>query len=276
MTKKNKLLMGQWILDDTVSLKLAVQGHEAFSKLLRQLRALDLPYGLTDERLSALATVEAQEPIALSGLAETATVSLPTLSRMVAKLEAEGLVKRRQDKHGTRDILVSTTAKGREANQRATQQSLSHLLGAFSALEPEQLAAVRTLLSILDGPELFERAREAEHLYAIAPIGLCYFDTVLRYRYVNEWLARIHGLSVEAHVGKTIEEVIPAVAVRVGPQLRQVLQSGEPIVEAEVEVETPAHPGESRRYRHSYYPDKREDGMVVGVSCVVYDITERI
>ncbi len=27
---------------------------------------------------------------------------------------------------------------------------------------------------------------------------------------------------------------------------------------------------------HNYYPDKSKDGMVVGVSCVVRDITERI
>ena len=43
----------------------------------------------------------------------------------------------------------------------------------------------------------------------------------------------------------------------------------------EVEAETPAHPGESRRYTHNYYPDRNKDGTVVGVSCVVYDITER-
>ena len=27
---------------------------------------------------------------------------------------------------------------------------------------------------------------------------------------------------------------------------------------------------------HNYYPDKGKDGTVVGVSCVVQDITERI
>jgi len=46
--------------------------------------------------------------------------------------------------------------------------------------------------------------------------------------------------------------------------------------EGEVEAETPAHPGELRNYMHNYYPDKNKDGTVVGVSCVVYDITERM
>ncbi len=118
------------------------------------------------------------------------------------------------------------------------------------------------------------RASEAERLYAIAPVGLCYFDAHLRFCYINAWLARMNGLPVEAHLGKTIDEVLKDVAAGVVPQLRHVLQTGEPIIEGEVEAETPAHPGESRHYMHNYYPDKRKDGTVMGVSCVVRDITD--
>jgi len=249
--------------------------HEAFSRLARRLRALDFPHGLTNERLSTLATIGAHEPISVSALAEAEKVSLPTISRMVAKLEVEGLVKRREDKSDGRGVLVSTTAKGRRAYQRATQQSLTHLQGTLSTLKPEQLAAIHTLLSSLVGPRLSERTSEVERLYAIAPVGLCYLDTDLRFVYINEWLARINGLPVEAHLGKTIDEVLEDVAAGVVPQLRHVLQTGEPIIEEEVEAETPAHPGESRHYMHSYYPDKCKDGTVVGVSGVVRDSAER-
>ena len=31
-----------------------------------------------------------------------------------------------------------------------------------------------------------------------APVGLCYFDTDLRYVHINEWLAKINGLPVQA------------------------------------------------------------------------------
>ncbi len=267
--------MGKQNLDDTISQELAPQLHEAFSRLARHLRKLDLPYGLTNERLSALAAIWVREPVSVSALAEAEIVSLPTMSRMVAKLEAEDLVNRREHKFDGRGVVVSTTAKGRQAYQRATQQSLSHLRGALNDMEPEQVAAMRTLLSTLDGSEPSEQASEVEHLYAISPVGLCYFDTDLRYRYVNEWLARINGLPVEAHLGKTIDEVLKDVAAGVVPQLRLVVQTGEPIIEGTVEAETPAHPGESRLYMHNYYPDKSEDGTVMGVSCVVQDITER-
>ena len=114
-----------------------------------------------------------------------------------------------------------------------------------------------------------------EHLYSIAPVGLCYFDSDLRFLYINEWLARINGLSVTTHLGKTIDEVLKDIAAGVVPQLRHVLQTGEPIIEGEVEAVTPAHPDESRHYMHNYYPDTSKDGTVVGVSCVVQDITEK-
>ncbi len=263
-------------LDDTMSPELGAQVHEAFSRLARRLRALDLPYALTNERLSSLATIAPDEPISVSALAEAEIVSLPTMSRMVAALEVEGLVKRREDKVDGRGVLVSTTAKGRLTYDRATQHSLTHLQGTLSTLKPKQLAAIHTLLSSLAAHEDIERTSDLERLYAIAPVGLCYFDTDLRFLYINEWLARINGLSVEAHLGQTIDEVLKDVAAGVVPQLRHVLETGEPIIEGTVEAETPAHPGESRRYMHNYYPDKSKDGTVVGVSCVVQDITERI
>jgi len=123
---------------------------------------------------------------------------------------------------------------------------------------------------------LFERRGGVlEHLYATAPVGLCYFDTDLRYRYINEWLARINGVSVEAHLGHTIDEVLKEIAAYVVPEFRHVLETGEPIIEGEVEAKTPAHPGEARCYMHSYYPDKSKDGTVVGISCVIQDVTDR-
>ena len=263
------------VFNDLMSPELGPKVQEAFSRLARRLRALDLPYGLTNERLSTLATVTAHGPISISALAEAEIVSLPTMSRMVGALEAEGFVRRREDKFDSRAVLVSTTAKGRRAYQRATQQSLSQLKGTLNTLNAEQLAAISTLLSGVAGPRLDERTGEIERQYAIAPVGLCYFDTDLRFLYVNEWLARINGLPVEVHLGKTIDEILEDVAAGVVPQLRLVLQTGEPIIEGTVEAETPAHPGESRHYMHNYYPDKTKDGTVVGVSCVVYDITER-
>jgi len=112
-----------------------------------------------------------------------------------------------------------------------------------------------------------------ERLIAIAPTGLAYLDVELRYRYINEWLAGINGLPAEEHLGKTIDEVVQKGASGITAQLQNVIDTGEPVIDGEADAETLARPGESRCYRHSFHPDKNEDGTVVGVSIVVQDIT---
>ena len=116
---------------------------------------------------------------------------------------------------------------------------------------------------------------DLKRVYANAPIGLCYLDTDLRYVYINEWLAAINGLSVDEHVGRTIADVLPELAVGIESLLRHVIESGEPLLQETVEVETAAHPGEGRQYEGNYYPVRSDDGTVTGVSCVVHDVTER-
>lgn len=108
-----------------------------------------------------------------------------------------------------------------------------------------------------------------------APVGLCYLDADLRYVHINEWLAKFNGLSVEAHVGNTIREVLLDVADGVETPIRQVIDSGEPLIGGIAVVETPAHPGVKHTHEVSYYPDVGADGSVVGVSCVVIDVGQR-
>ncbi len=117
--------------------------------------------------------------------------------------------------------------------------------------------------------------KDLQGLYQEAPIGLCSLDTNLRYLQINDWLAALNGLPVEAHLGRTIREVLPDVAAGVEQQLRKVIETGEPIIDGRVDAETPAHPGVVRAFQHHYYPNRSEDGRIVGVSCVVAEITER-
>ncbi len=114
-----------------------------------------------------------------------------------------------------------------------------------------------------------------KQVYRTAPIGLCLLDTELRYRHVNEWLASINGLSVEAHLGRTISEVLPDVSAGVESLLRRVMETGEPVLEGVVEAGTPASPHQKRIFQHSYHAIMSDEGIVVGVSCIVQDITER-
>ncbi len=117
--------------------------------------------------------------------------------------------------------------------------------------------------------------QEFASFYGQAPVGLCCFDANLRYLHINDRLAAMNGMPAAEHLGKSISEVIPGVAAGVESQLRHVLETGETIVAGSVVAEAPAHPGRAVSFRHHYYPLKSDAGTVVGVGCVVEDVTEQ-
>ena len=112
---------------------------------------------------------------------------------------------------------------------------------------------------------------ELELIYRTAPVGLAFVDTELRYVRINEHLAAINGLSVEAHLGQAIEDLVPDLARAVLPHYRSVFATGEAVLNAEVRGHTRAS-AEEREFRVSYYP-VRDRGSVLGVTAVVQDIT---
>jgi len=124
--------------------------HDRFARLSRQLRHMELPAGMTPERLSALSAIEKHGPISVTALADREMVRPATMSRMVSALVDEGLAKRLEDKTDGRGVLVASTPKGKRAFQRAHQQRLQQLSVALSALPPEQLSAMRGLASALE------------------------------------------------------------------------------------------------------------------------------
>ncbi len=145
-----------------------------------------------------------------------------------------------------------------------------------------ELETLRQRLSELQRTEGSENKESTDQLaerlnriYRDVPIGLCYFDRDLRFLLINGWLAAINGIPVDDHLGRTVGEVIPNVAAGVESQLRYVIETGEPITGGTIDAETPAHPGLIRSFQHNYLPVKSDDGTVIGVSCVVEDITER-
>ena len=123
--------------------------------------------------------------------------------------------------------------------------------------------------------ETSEQLDFLKRLYQDASIGLCLLDRELRYLQINDWLANINGLPANAHLGKRIADILPDVARSVEKQLRSVIETGEPVIKGTVEAETRAHAGEKRWYEHTYSPFRSKDGRIIGVSCVVTDITDQ-
>ncbi|MBK8174992.1 MAG: PAS domain-containing protein [Rhodospirillales bacterium] len=115
---------------------------------------------------------------------------------------------------------------------------------------------------------------ELETLYHAAPIGLAMFSTDLRYMRINERLAEIDGVPLSEHLGRTPREIIPVLADQAEKLMRQVLQSGEPVLPIEIEWEPPEVPGDRRTWREQFYP-VLVDGVIEGVGAVIEDITEQ-
>jgi PAS domain S-box-containing protein len=115
-----------------------------------------------------------------------------------------------------------------------------------------------------------------ESLLKNAPIGFAFFDKDYRYLHVNSTLAEINGIPAEDHIGKTMEEVLPENAKSVVPALKKVAQTREPILDLEVQGETPKEPGVTRYWLTGFYPVLNEkSGDVDFVGAVVTEITER-
>ena len=116
---------------------------------------------------------------------------------------------------------------------------------------------------------------EIEGIYAAAPVGLCFLDRDLRFVRINQRLAEIHGIPVEAHVGRTVQEAIPEIGLAIIPQLRRVIASGEPILEKEISGVMPDDSRAERVLLASFFPVKQSDGFVSGVNVAVQEITEQ-
>ena len=131
----------------------------------------------------------------------------------------------------------------------------------------------------LDNAMLFRASREAlaqlEAVLVSAPVGIGFWDTELRFVRVNDALAQMNGLPPEAHVGRTLQEVLPELAGRLEPLYRRVLDTGDPIVHEESTGVDPGTFGDDRHWLSSYFPVRTPEGDTIGVGAVILDMTQR-
>ena len=115
---------------------------------------------------------------------------------------------------------------------------------------------------------------EIQAYYDTAPVGLFAMDQELRFLRINERMAAVNGLPAAAHLGRTLREMAPYIADSVEPRFRQVLASGEPLLNVEHREPTPDRPGAPRVWLESTYPVRNPAGQVIGISGVVEEVTE--
>jgi DNA-binding MarR family transcriptional regulator len=86
----------------------------------------------------------------MSELAVMERVKVPTMSRLVAAMEEEGLVRR--ERHGTdaRSVVLHPTVKGRRILERARELRLGVLESLLSTATAQEIETVREAAEIVD------------------------------------------------------------------------------------------------------------------------------
>ncbi|WNG40917.1 PAS domain-containing protein [Archangium violaceum] len=113
-------------------------------------------------------------------------------------------------------------------------------------------------------------------LLEVSPVGIGFLDRELRYLRVNETLAKINGQPVAFHLGKTVREVLPGeLADSHERLLRQILETGQPVSNHEFISQNQDGAGPTHHWLGNYYPVRSESGEVLGLGCVVVDITKQ-
>jgi PAS domain S-box-containing protein len=112
-----------------------------------------------------------------------------------------------------------------------------------------------------------------DRLFETTPVGLAIYDLDFRYLRVNPTLAAMNGRSPADHVGRSVEEVLPAVPA-VHDALRKVVASGQE-VSGDVVGRTAADPNRERQWVTSYHPLTDLNGEMVAIGGAVIEVTER-
>ncbi|MDX6367742.1 MAG: hypothetical protein QOK30_2818, partial [Nocardioidaceae bacterium] len=201
----------------------------------------------------------------------------PTTDYVVGRIHPE-------DRERVEQELEAATTRGTlpDVTYRITMPDDSlRSLRSFAAVADERDGRPSRLIgSVQDVTELAEAIRESEEsltlveaLEAAAPVGFAFVDRQFRIVRLNQALAEVNGAPLEDQLGRTVAEVVPDIWLQMEPLYRSVLDTGEPVVNLEVDREL-GETGDRRHWLASYYPviiDKK----VIGVGVVVVDITDR-
>jgi DNA-binding MarR family transcriptional regulator len=129
---------------------LADRLHSAAIHLLRRVRREDDVTGLSAARLSALSVIVFGGPIRISALARAEHVRTPTMTPIVAALEAEGLITRETDRSDARASLLRATPRGIRLMAEARSRRVALLTSELQRLRSKDQAALQRAVDILE------------------------------------------------------------------------------------------------------------------------------
>jgi len=132
------------------STELASQLRLALLRAARRLRSQRVNTSITLSQLSALATVGKCGPMSAGELAGIERVQPPSMTKILASLEAEGLVQRTPHPDDRRQSIISITDAGRALLAEETEARDTWLATRLADFSPDELRILGDAVAVLD------------------------------------------------------------------------------------------------------------------------------
>ncbi|MGH9528869.1 MAG: MarR family winged helix-turn-helix transcriptional regulator [Terriglobales bacterium] len=130
--------------------ELADRMHSAAIHLLRRVRKRDAAMAQAPARLSALSVLVFSGSMTMGGLASAEHVKPPTMSRIIAGLERDRLVKRVPDAKDGRRVQLSATPKGTKLMLLGRHRRIAYLANHLKTLTRTEMKTLGDSLAIVE------------------------------------------------------------------------------------------------------------------------------
>lgn len=134
----------------TVDADTVVRLRRVIMRLSRAFNDAATHEGLTPAQASVLLVTAVRGPVALADLAAIEHLNPTMLSRVVGKLDAEGLLRRRPNPADQRAALVEVTDDGATIAKRVSDARTAAVAAVLDRLPPDRAAAVLAALPALE------------------------------------------------------------------------------------------------------------------------------
>lgn len=132
-------------MKDQLAYMIASINRQLEAELEERLR----PGGVPIEQYRILEVLDASEPAAMGEIASQSLIEAPTLTKIIDKMVAEGLVYRAPDPNDRRRVLILTAPGGKALFKRLRGVSSAQEQRIVDLLEGDKAAALRGLLKEL-------------------------------------------------------------------------------------------------------------------------------
>jgi len=122
-------------------------------------------------------------------------------------------------------------------------------------------------------------ARQSQEIvnafFSSSAIGFGILDSQFRYTRVNDVLPRMAGLQPADLLGTPVSRVFGETGKQAETVLKEVIESGQLVLDREVSGELPGKPGDPRHWLVNYFPIREDGGAVTQVGVTAVDVTAR-